>query len=73
MPVGSTIIGLDLDPIRPIPGCTTLVQDITTTQCRAELKRILKVSDLMVTTQGRVGSILHSNFIWAQQVLHDVS
>ena len=51
MPVGSTIIGLDLDPIRPIPGCTTLVQDITTTQCRAELKRILKVSHLLENAQ----------------------
>eukprot|EP00958_Prasinococcus_capsulatus_P012118 scaffold1206_cov388-Prasinococcus_capsulatus_cf.AAC.18 len=42
MPVGSTIVGVDLVAIRPIKGCTTLVQDITTTKCRTELKKVFK-------------------------------
>eukprot|EP00941_MAST-03F_sp_MAST-3F-sp1_P001477 g1477.t1 len=41
MPVGSKIIGLDLDTIRPIRGVTTFQQDITTQQCRQVLKREL--------------------------------
>ena len=41
MPTGSTIIGVDLAAIRPIRGCITHVEDITTPQCRAVLKRDL--------------------------------
>lgn len=41
MPLGSKIIGLDLDTIRPIRGVTTFQQDITTQQCRQVLKREL--------------------------------
>ncbi|GLC72047.1 hypothetical protein PLESTF_001198400 [Pleodorina starrii] len=39
MPVGSLILGVDLAPIKPIRGVKTLVQDITTQQCRAAIKR----------------------------------
>lgn len=42
MPVGSLIIGIDLVPIRPIRGCVTLQEDITTPQCRAAIKKVLK-------------------------------
>lgn len=41
MPMGSTIIGLDLDPIKPIRGVKAFVEDITTAKCRATLKREL--------------------------------
>lgn len=34
MPVGSLIVGVDLDAIRAIPGCTTLVGDITSQKSR---------------------------------------
>ena len=34
MPMSSLIIGIDLDPIRAIKGCTTLVGDITTQKAR---------------------------------------
>ena len=37
MPMNSTIVGVDLAPIRPIRGVTTLVEDITTQSCRAAL------------------------------------
>jgi AdoMet-dependent rRNA methyltransferase SPB1 len=39
MPVGSLILGVDLAPIKPIRGVKTLVQDITTQQCRSAIKR----------------------------------
>ena len=42
MPVGSLIIGIDLVPIRPIRGCVTLQEDITTPQCRAAIKKVLR-------------------------------
>lgn len=42
MPKPSVIIGIDLDPIAPIPGVMTFVEDITTSKCRATLKRELK-------------------------------
>ena len=34
MPMSSLIIGIDLDPIRAIKGCKTLVGDITTQKSR---------------------------------------
>jgi AdoMet-dependent rRNA methyltransferase SPB1 len=42
MPLDAPVIGIDLVPIRPIPGCTGLVGDITTEQCRSDLRRTLK-------------------------------
>ncbi|GIM12377.1 hypothetical protein Vretimale_15764 [Volvox reticuliferus] len=39
MPVGSLILGVDLAPIKPIRGVKTLVQDITSQQCRTAIKR----------------------------------
>ena len=34
MPMSSLIIGIDLDPIRTVKGCTTIVGDITTQKSR---------------------------------------
>jgi AdoMet-dependent rRNA methyltransferase SPB1 len=34
MPISSIKIGIDLDPIKPIPGVTTFQCDITSEQCR---------------------------------------
>ncbi|ORY33813.1 putative RNA methyltransferase [Naematelia encephala] len=39
MPKGSLIIGVDLHPIKPIPHVTTFVADITTPECRTQLKQ----------------------------------
>ncbi|KAI1817172.1 rRNA methyltransferase [Poronia punctata] len=42
MPKGSLIVGVDLSPIKPIPGVISFQSDITTDKCRAELRRHLK-------------------------------
>lgn len=41
VPVGSLVIGVDLDPIRPIRGAIAVQEDITTPKCRATVKRLM--------------------------------
>lgn len=42
MPRSSIKIGIDLDPIKPIPGCVAIQEDITTPQCLAQIKKHIK-------------------------------
>ena len=42
MPAGSLIVGFDLDPIKPIKGCTTFQCDITTPRCRQLINGVAK-------------------------------
>jgi len=51
MPVGSLIIGVDLLPIRPIPGVITFVDDILTQSCRQKIRKQLN--------QWQVDLVLH--------------
>lgn len=42
MPISSLKVGVDLVPIKAIPGCSTIVSDITTQDCRIKLDKELK-------------------------------
>ncbi|KAF4471919.1 et-dependent rRNA methyltransferase SPB1 [Fusarium albosuccineum] len=42
VPSGSLIVGVDLAPIKPIPGVITFQSDITTEKCRATIRQHLK-------------------------------
>lgn len=42
MPISKVIVGVDLDPIKPIPNASSFVGDITTAKCRQEIKKIIK-------------------------------
>ena len=53
LPKGAPCIGVDLASIKPIPKCVALVQDITTSKCRAAIKRELPGKD------GKVDMVLH--------------
>ncbi|KAI7726996.1 LOW QUALITY PROTEIN: hypothetical protein M8C21_031881 [Ambrosia artemisiifolia] len=41
VPVGSLVIGVDLDPIRPIRGAIAIQEDITSNKCRSTVKRLM--------------------------------
>ncbi|PWA61457.1 Ribosomal RNA methyltransferase FtsJ domain [Artemisia annua] len=41
VPVGSLVLGVDLDPIRPIRGAIAIQEDITSSKCRASVKRLM--------------------------------
>lgn len=42
MPLNSTIVGVDLDPIKKIPGTKSFIGDITTQTCYEQLKKEIK-------------------------------
>jgi AdoMet-dependent rRNA methyltransferase SPB1 len=51
MPSSSPCIGVDLAPIKPVPRCVALQEDITTPECRAAIKRELG--------QAKVDCVIH--------------
>lgn len=42
MPMNSTIVGVDLDPIKKVPGATSFQGDITTPACYEQLRKEIK-------------------------------
>ncbi|GMY10001.1 adomet-dependent rrna methyltransferase spb1 [Fagus crenata] len=41
MPVGSLVLGIDLVPIAPIRGAVAIQQDITKSECKSKIKKVL--------------------------------
>jgi hypothetical protein len=39
MPISARILGVDLEPIKPVRGAKTIVDDITTQRCRERLRK----------------------------------
>lgn len=58
MPLDAPCIGIDLVPIRPVPGCIGLVGDITTETCRSDLRRALK-DHPKASADGKVDAVLN--------------
>ena len=42
VPVGSLVLGIDLVPIAPIRGAVAIQQDITKSECRSRIKKLME-------------------------------
>lgn len=58
MPLNSKIIGVDLCSIKPIPNVKTFVEDITTQNCYAAIKKELRNEEVVLLLL-QVDAVLH--------------
>ncbi|KAM0684212.1 AdoMet-dependent rRNA methyltransferase spb1 [Mitosporidium daphniae] len=76
MPMSKVIVGVDLASIKPLPGVTTLIGDITTAECRRNLQASLsgwKADVVLHDGAPNVGASWdHDAYAQAELVLHSL-
>ncbi|KAK8529927.1 hypothetical protein V6N13_102816 [Hibiscus sabdariffa] len=68
-PVGSLVLGLDLVPIAPIRGAIALQHDITKSECKSKVKRVMEERGLMAFDVVLHDGSPNVGGAWAQEAM----
>ncbi|GMJ12755.1 tRNA methyltransferase 7b [Hibiscus trionum] len=68
-PVGSLVLGLDLVPIAPIRGAVALQQDITKSECKSKVKRVMEEHRVMAFDVVLHDGSPNVGGAWAQEAM----
>ncbi|KAE8686440.1 isoflavone reductase-like protein [Hibiscus syriacus] len=68
-PVGSLVLGLDLVPIAPIRGAVALQQDITKSECKSKVKRVMEERGVMAFDVVLHDGSPNVGGAWAQEAM----
>lgn len=72
VPVGSLLVGVDLEPIKPVRGVKTFIADITGDKCRSLIKKEANGKHFDVVLHDgapNVGGVWHSEALKQARVL----
>ncbi|XP_015866431.3 adoMet-dependent rRNA methyltransferase spb1 [Ziziphus jujuba] len=69
VPVGSLVVGIDLEKITPIRGAIALQQDITKPECRAKIKRLMSEHGCVAFDLVLHDGSPHVGGAWAQEAM----
>ncbi|XWS67894.1 hypothetical protein CRYUN_Cryun04dG0043800 [Craigia yunnanensis] len=69
VPVGSLVLGLDLVPIAPIRGAIALQQDITKSDCKSKVKRVMEEHGAMAFDVVLHDGSPNVGGAWAQEAM----
>ncbi|KAE8716887.1 hypothetical protein F3Y22_tig00110108pilonHSYRG00092 [Hibiscus syriacus] len=68
-PIGSLVLGLDLVPIAPIRGAIALQQDITKSECKSKVKRVMEEHRVMAFDVVLHDGSPNVGGAWAQEAM----